>query len=143
MFRKYYTTEELLDAVKNSTSIAGVLKKLNLKAVGGNYCTIKRKIEEHSIDCSHFKGQAWNKGNQLKNWSNYTRSTNLKAHLIKKFGHQCQKCKNETWNDQPITLELHHVDGNRTNNAIENLQLLCPNCHSCTDNWRGRKKKAG
>lgn len=52
--------------------------------------------------------------------------------------HQCEKCNRTTWNGQPIPLELHHVDGNRFNNEIENFQLLCPNCHALTDSYRGR-----
>ena len=42
------------------------------------------------------------------------------------------------WLGKPITLEVHHKDGNHQNNELENLQLLCPNCHSYTDNWRGK-----
>jgi 5-methylcytosine-specific restriction endonuclease McrA len=42
---------------------------------------------------------------------------------------------------QPINLEVHHIDGDRTNNSLENLQLLCPNCHSYTTNFRKPKNK--
>lgn len=49
-------------------------------------------------------------------------------------------CKLHKWLNFPITLEVHHIDGDRTNNNEENLQLLCPNCHSYTDNWRNRKR---
>jgi hypothetical protein len=38
-------------------------------------------------------------------------------------------------------LELHHKDGDRTNNILSNIELLCPNCHALTDNYRGSKKK--
>lgn len=54
--------------------------------------------------------------------------------------HICECCFNTTWCGKPIALEVHHKDGDRTNNALENLQLLCPNCHAMTDNWRGRGK---
>ncbi|MBR5604248.1 MAG: HNH endonuclease [Bacteroidales bacterium] len=52
--------------------------------------------------------------------------------------HECEMCKRTTWNGQPIPLELHHIDGDRFNNVIENFQLLCPNCHALTDSYRGR-----
>ncbi|HEX8639011.1 MAG TPA: HNH endonuclease signature motif containing protein, partial [Pyrinomonadaceae bacterium] len=51
----------------------------------------------------------------------------------------CEKCKNDEWMGQTIPLELHHVNGNRFDNRLANLQLLCPNCHALTDNYSGRK----
>jgi predicted HNH restriction endonuclease len=41
----------------------------------------------------------------------------------------------------PIPLELHHIDGDKTNNTLENFQLLCPNCHALTDSYRGKNVK--
>lgn len=56
--------------------------------------------------------------------------------------HRCECCMNTMWNDAQIVLEVHHKDGNRRNNELDNLQLLCPNCHAMTDNWRGKGKKS-
>ena len=53
----------------------------------------------------------------------------------------CEKCKSEKWLGETIPLELHHINGNRFDNRISNLQLLCPNCHALTDNYSGRKTK--
>ena len=50
----------------------------------------------------------------------------------------CECCKMSTWLNQPIPLELHHKDGNRNNNSIDNFELLCPNCHAFTDSYRGK-----
>lgn len=55
--------------------------------------------------------------------------------------HRCEKCLNTEWLGNPIPLELHHIDGNRDNNVIENFQLLCPNCHSFTDSYRGKNTR--
>lgn len=52
--------------------------------------------------------------------------------------HKCENCGLTTWMNQPIPLELHHIDGNRDNNTLENFQLLCPNCHAFTDSYRGK-----
>lgn len=52
--------------------------------------------------------------------------------------HICESCLNTTWLDQPIPLELHHIDGIPNNHKRENLQLLCPNCHAFTDTYRGK-----
>ena len=52
--------------------------------------------------------------------------------------YKCECCGLTTWLNEPIPLELHHKDGDRTNNTLENFQLLCPNCHALTSNYRGR-----
>ena len=66
----------------------------------------------------------------------------IKRYLFKKFNNKCQKCG---WGEEnpyshTIPLEIHHIDGDCTNNKEENLQLLCPNCHSLTDNFRSLNK---
>ena len=139
--RKYkeYSNEDIINYAKEVNSIASLLKKLNLKPAGGNYTNIKRIIQELNIDTTHWTGQGWNKNQRLKNWSDYTKAVNLKKHLIKEKGHKCESCGNEEWMGFPITLEIHHIDGDKSNNSLENLQLLCPNCHSVTDNWRKPK----
>lgn len=59
----------------------------------------------------------------------------LLPHLIHLRGHKCECCHNTEWLGQPINLEVHHIDGDKTNNELDNLQLLCKNCHSYTDNY--------
>lgn len=139
MSSKRYTDNDVIEAVKVSKSIAQVLRILGLKEAGGNHFNMKRKIQILSLDTSHFTGMAWNKGKQLKSLSNYSRGEKVKPHLIKQRGHKCENCGLETWLDRPIPLELHHIDGDKTNGNEENLQLLCCNCHSFTDNWRKQK----
>jgi len=55
--------------------------------------------------------------------------------------HKCNSCGLDQWLDNPLVLELEHKDGNNQNNVRENLEGLCPNCHSLTDTWRGRNKR--
>jgi Zn finger protein HypA/HybF involved in hydrogenase expression len=52
---------------------------------------------------------------------------------------ECEQCGISEWMNQKIPLELHHIDGNRFNNNLDNLQILCPNCHSLTPNHSGKK----
>ena len=52
--------------------------------------------------------------------------------------HKCECCGLTEWLGNPIPLELHHKDGNRYNNVIENYELVCPNCHALTDSYRGK-----
>jgi len=55
----------------------------------------------------------------------------------------CNRCKLAEWLGEKITLELEHKDGDTQNNVRDNLELLCPNCHSLTHTWRGRNKNSG
>jgi 5-methylcytosine-specific restriction endonuclease McrA len=145
-----YTKEQLQEAVKNSKSIAKVLTILGLKPAGGNYLGIKQAIKDYGFDSSHFtgKGHATKGAKPSLPLEMYLqRGTKQGSHKLKKKiieaglkKHQCEGCGLTTWREKKIPLELHHLDGDQLNNTIENIQLLCPNCHAQTDDYRGRKK---
>lgn len=151
MKSRKWNEEQLRVAVKNNKSVRGVLLELGLAPKGGNFATIKKAIEVYNIDSSHFTGQLWNKGRHvvcnpassieaiLNNDVEYP-SYKLKIRLIKAGikEEKCERCGNTEWLGSTIPLELHHIDGNHKNNNLSNLQLLCPNCHALTDNYRGR-----
>lgn len=63
--------------------------------------------------------------------------------LIRETGHFCYSCKNTTWLDKTIPIELNHIDGNSENNERENLELLCPNCHALTPNYKNKNMGNG
>lgn len=149
--RHKYSLEHLKDVVKNSRSIREVLQNLDIVPAGGNYQTIKNKIASNNIDTSHFGGQAWNKGKKIgpkRSLEEYLSNTKtiqswkLKRRLLndKIFDRKCYNCNKIQWLNQPIPLELHHIDGDNQNNNLTNLTLLCPNCHALTDNYRGKNK---
>lgn len=54
---------------------------------------------------------------------------------------RCECCGLTKWNNLPIPLELHHIDGNRNNHKLENLKILCPNCHAQTETYRAKNIK--
>ncbi len=133
--------------------MAAVLRQLGLRPVGGNYKTIHHIISENDIDTSHFTGQGWNVGLSFKpktgirdedlyvRDSSYKCSWRLREHYKKTTGITwCEKCGLKVWQGQPIPLEIHHVNGDNTDNRLDNLCLLCPNCHALTNNYRGRAK---
>lgn len=147
-----YSLDELTQAINCSTSIRQVLKHLALKEAGGNYFTIKKKITESGLDISHFTGKGWNKNLKFRPnpekalHSILTINSTFQTHKLRKrllreglFEPKCYRCNLREWQGQPITLELEHIDGDRSNNKIENLTLLCPNCHALTKTWRRRK----
>lgn len=55
--------------------------------------------------------------------------------------HRCECCGLTTWLGQPIPLEVHHKDGDRSHNELDNFELLCPNCHAFTDSYRGKNSR--
>lgn len=70
-------------------------------------------------------------------------SKKLKIEIINEKGYKCNICGLSDWLGNPISLELDHIDGNNRNNERSNLRLLCPNCHSQTENFRGRNINLG
>lgn len=139
---KTFPIEQIQEIVANSRSDAEVAEKLGYsKTGGGTRDSLHKMYEEYQLDTSHFLGQGWNKNNfdyERFKYGNAIKSTNAKEALIALKGHKCENCNLAIWLEKPITLEIHHLDGNHLNNEISNLQLLCPNCHSYTENWRGK-----
>lgn len=148
-----YSKDEFIKAVEESFSIAQVLTKLGLAPKGGNYRVFKKYRDLYNIDTSHFTGQGHAKGKKfdyrkkplveiLIKDSRYS-SHKLRQRLIEENikEHKCECCGLNEWLGEPIPLELEHVDGNHYNNTLENLKILCPNCHAKTPTYRGKNKR--
>lgn len=147
-----WTDEELTEAVKNSRSIRQVLKHLGLAEAGGNYQHIPKKIRELGLDTSHFTGRSWSKGRKLprrrqplESYFIVTESQNIQSSRMRERliseGYKearCESCGLDKWLEGMIPLELDHTNGNRYDNRLENLRILCPNCHALTDTYRGK-----
>lgn len=127
--------------VAESASLSEVCRKMSLIPSGGSFRTVKGWVLKLKLDTSHMSGQTWNKNMQFKKLTAYTRNDMRRKHLLRLRGHQCENCQLTEWLGKPIAIECHHIDGDNTNNEEANLQLLCPNCHAQTDNFRNRKRK--
>lgn len=149
-----YNKELLVEIIKNSFSVAEVCRQLGLRPSGGNYKTINFLVNEYNLDISHFTGQGWNVGDRYRNInpkkelneilvenSSFRSTDKLRQRLINEGvkEQRCECCGNTEWMENPIKLELHHINGNNTDHRIENLQILCPNCHAYTDTFRKGK----
>jgi hypothetical protein len=148
--------EKIKEAVKNSFSKAQTLRRLGLVVAGGNYATLNKWVSELKLDTSHWTGKGHLKGRK-HNWSRkkplseyliadiWLCTSSFKKRLIKELilPEKCTECGIEKyWNNKPLTLQLDHINGKRNDNRIENLRLLCPNCHSQTDTFCSRNRKA-
>lgn len=133
------TDDQILEAVASSKSMSEAARKLGYKYLG-RFC---RRAEKLGV----WKTNQGGKGNMDRSPEDYfvtgkpSRTAALIYYLKQEREWKCECCGLSEWQGKPLSLELHHVDGNRTNNVRENLQILCPNCHSQTDNWRSRNKK--
>lgn len=150
--QRRWTDADLEAAVMASSSLAQVIGRLGLRVAGGNYATVRRAIENAGFDTSHFGGQAWSKGkargprrpleDYLSNRHPIS-SHQLKLRLIREgvLAAKCNRCGGAEWWGHPMPLELEHRDGDSSNNQLENLELLCPNCHAQTPTYRSRNRK--
>lgn len=137
-----FTLQEIEQYVHESNSYASLAEKLGYNSSYGSYLkSMKAMIDELGLDISHFTGQGWNKNNfdyeRFRNGVVIKSSQAINALIFLRV-RCCEQCGETKWLDVPIPLEVHHVDGDPLNNEIDNLKLLCPNCHACTDNYRGK-----
>lgn len=143
---KQFSDEELKSIVMESTSFTQVLQKLGYSSNSGSVAeNLKKVFEQKHIDYSHFKGHAWNKNitkheEELTDFG-VTSWSLIKEKLFQEREYKCECCGISTWNNQKLILQVHHIDGNHNNNTRNNLQILCPNCHSQTENWTFKKNK--
>jgi hypothetical protein len=154
--RRKYSREAFTEAWLSSSPIAQVARKPGCNMTGGSYITLKVAARELGLDDSHMTGQGWNIGLKfnpsqvqaialsdiLVENSTYLTIWRLKLRLLREgiLEYKCYLCGLTEWNGKPIMLQLDHINGVHLDHRIQNLRLLCPNCHSQTETFAGRNK---
>jgi hypothetical protein len=151
-----WTDDALRIAVAASKSYAQTLRAVGLIPAGGNYDQIQRRIAELALDTSHFTGMGWNVALRFRPNPSLplddvlvagrpTGSHALKNRLIRE-GRKQAACELCGWAmrsaDGRVPVELDHINGDRTDNRIENLRILCPNCHALQLTHRGLNRRS-
>lgn len=148
---RIYTKEKLEEAVANSLNFTQVCKYLGKFPRGASYQLIKCRVIDYGIDTSHFLGKRTHSGDRhtgsckKKHWTKrlvdgykYRAKSNVLRRSLIEAGvdYKCNSCGHKgKWNGKDITLHVHHKDGNWSDCRKENLEFLCPNCHSQTHNF--------
>ena len=148
---------QLRQMVPEVTSYAGLLRGLGLKVGGGTQSLLKQRVAVLGISTSHFKGQSWllgikrgTSGNShplseiLIEDSGYQSTNQLKKRLIAAglLEQRCAQCGLTEWQGKLAPLELDHINGRRRDNRLENLRILCSNCHAQTPTYCSRNIRA-
>ena len=149
------TDDQLRAAVIASRSYAQAIRAVGLIAAGGNYDQIRRRIAQLDLDTSHFKGQGWNRGgggvrppkplHEVLVKDRWTQSHKLKKRLFR-AGLKQERCELCGWAERApdgrVPVELDHANGDKNDNRLENLRILCPNCHALQPTHRGLNKQS-
>ncbi len=165
MRRSKYTKEVLEPIVRESLSVSQVLRRLGLRQTGGNHRQIVGRIRLAGISTDHFRGEAWCRGETARTHPSVARAAlrhtrsdeevfvenspvfngqRLIRRLVRLgWKYACVECGLAEWRGRPISLQLDHLNGVSNDNRLQNLRLLCPNCHSQTETYCRKKGALG
>lgn len=150
--RSLYSVEYIREIVLKSKNITEVCRNIGIMDRGGSHSFIKNKIKLYNIDTSHFLSKKDLKQTRsdtkdinviLIQNSTYSSSHSLKKRLYKEGLKRpiCEQCgQGEEWQGKTLSLHLDHINGIHNDNRIENLKILCPNCHAITDTYCGKNR---
>jgi len=150
---KKYSFDELVAFAKDSVSQPDMMLKMGIIPRGRNYTLFRQNLISQNIDISHWKGRP-----KLKPPKIHTKesvllellvedstcsSDRLKSYLFRfdMIKNECSLCNQKPiWNNKKLVLQLDHINGNFRDNRLQNLRILCPNCHTQTDTFCRKRK---
>lgn len=155
-----YTRDVLAPIVMTSRSLAEVMRRLGLVPNGGNHRYLAARVRQAGLDTSHFlyrrasldeatsnRAVAQIARNALTDEQVFTSNSRVTkgARLVKRllargWVYRCAWCGISEWRSAPLVLHLDHINGVANDNRVENLRLLCPNCHSQTPTYCNRRR---
>lgn len=148
-----HTDKEVLSVVEEAESVTEIMRRLGLNYNGYAHARFTDRLRKLGVDVDNLTGAAWNRGKKigpkrrldeyLVKDGPFITSSKLRKRLIQEGikNNQCEECKqNNIWNGLLLVLQLDHRNGNRSDNTIENLRILCPNCHTQTKTHSRIKK---
>lgn len=153
--RTSWKKEDFIEAVKNNTTIAGALRTLGLAPLGSNYRTVHKYCQQWNLDTSHWLGKRYSKGTKraqspiVPDCKLFVRDNphcikNVKRRVLRDnlIPYKCAMCALENeWQGNFLSLHLDHINGDNCDQRLENLRFLCPNCHSQTETYCGKKTR--
>jgi Zn finger protein HypA/HybF involved in hydrogenase expression len=144
------TLQNILDT---SSSIVDVLKKLGLNGHSGNHRTLNKKLKQENFSLEKLNSNRKAKLRFPKKNIEFSEifienskmnRSNIRRYIIKYnlISYKCNKCKNDgSWLNENLSLQLDHINGVNDDHRLSNLTFLCPNCHSQTKTFSGKKNK--
>lgn len=151
-----YTEDVLREAVATSRTMADVLRHLGIPQNRGAHAHLRRRIDAFGIDTSHFLGRAHNRGRPSRQRLRPEDVLVLRApdrrrahpDVLRRalaesgISPRCSECGiGHWWNGKRLTLHVDHRNGDFWDCRLDNLRLLCPNCHSQTSTYAGRNRR--
>lgn len=137
-----YTDAQFIEAVGACSDIKSTLRMLGLYPGAANYQTVRRRVEQLDLDTSHWGKRSQKRSDRVPNEQVFVEHSSSNKHRLKRrvidenlLPYECRECGISEWQGKRLSLHLDHINGDRSDDRLDNLRFLCPNCHSQTETY--------